>query len=146
MSVEANIEAARRVIEEAFDQGRLEVLDEVCSPDYVDHDPAEPEDLRGIPAQKERVVGYRTAMPDLNVTVEDVCASDDKVCIRWTARGTNDGEFAGMPPTGRRVEITGLSMDRFDADGKLVESWDQWDNLGFMSQLGVSPEAIAQAG
>jgi predicted ester cyclase len=51
-----------------------------------------------------------------------------------------------MPPTGRRVEITGLSMDRFDADGKLVESWDQWDNLGFMSQLGVSPEAIAQAG
>ena len=66
----------------------------------------------------------------------------------WLVRmtGTNTGSLMGMPPTGRHVEITGTSIDRFDADGQLVESWDQWDNLGFMTQLGISAEAMAQAG
>ena len=89
---------------------------------------------------------YRTAMPDLEVVVEDAFGSGDRVCTRWTARGTNDGELMGMPPTGKRVEITGNSIDRFDADGKVVETWDQWDNAGFMTQLGLTPEAAAQAG
>ena len=51
-----------------------------------------------------------------------------------------------MPPTGKRIEITGLSINRFDSDGKLAETWDQWDNAGFMTQLGVTPEMAAQAG
>lgn len=146
MSAEDNAEAARSILEEGFNQGRLEVFDEVCSPDVVSHDPAEPEDVRGVEAHKERCQGYRTAMPDLQVTVEDQIAAGDNVAIRWSARGTNDGELMGMPPTGRRMEITGLSIDRFDADGQLVETWDQWDNAGFMSQLGISPEQMAQAG
>jgi steroid delta-isomerase-like uncharacterized protein len=146
MSAEDNAEAARRILEEGFNEGRLEVFDEVCSPDVVSHDPAEPDEVRGIEAHKERVRGYRTAMPDLHVTLEDVVAAGDKVATRWTARGTNDGEFMGMPPTNRSVEITGLSLDRFDEDGQVVETWDQWDNIGFMSQLGISPEQIAQAG
>jgi steroid delta-isomerase-like uncharacterized protein len=146
MSAEDNAEAARRILEEGFSEGRLEVFDEVCSPDVVSHDPAEPEDVRGIEAHKERCQGYRTAMPDLRVTVEDQIAAGDKVAIRWRARGTNDGELMGMPPTGRPMQITGNSIDRFDADGQLVETWDQWDNAGFMSQLGISPEQMAQAG
>jgi steroid delta-isomerase-like uncharacterized protein len=146
MSADANAAASRRIAEEAFGQGRMEVFDEVCSPDVVSHDPAEPEDLRGIEAHKERVRGYRTAMSDLQVTFDDVVASGDKVVSRWTASGTNDGEMAGMPATGKHIEITGISIDRFDADGKLVETWDQWDNAGFMAQLGVAPEAVAQAG
>jgi steroid delta-isomerase-like uncharacterized protein len=146
MAAEDNATAARRALEEGFNQGRLEVFDEICAPDVVTHDPAEQEDVRGIEAQKERTAGYRTAMPDLNVTIEEIFASGDFVATRWTARGTNDGELMGMPPTGNRVEITGNSIDRFDAEGKLVETWDQWDNAGFMAQLGIPAEAAAQAG
>jgi steroid delta-isomerase-like uncharacterized protein len=146
MSAEANAEAARRIIEEGFTQGRLEVFGEVCSPDVVSHDPAQPEDVRGIRAHQERCQMYRIAMPDLNVSVDDLFATGDKVAMRWTARGTNDGELQGMPPTHRTVEMTGTSIDRFDAHGKLVETWDQWDNAGFMSQLGISAESMAQAG
>jgi steroid delta-isomerase-like uncharacterized protein len=146
MSAEANAAAARRVAEEAFNQGRLEVFDEICSPDVVSHDPAEPEDIRGIEAHRERVRGYRTAMSDLHVVFEDVIATDDKVVSRWRARGTHDGELMDMAPTGRHIEITGISIDRFDPDGKLVETWDEWDNAGFMAQLGLLPEAAAQAG
>jgi steroid delta-isomerase-like uncharacterized protein len=146
MSEESNAAAARRIIEEGFSQGRLEVFDEVCAPDVVSHDPAEAEDLRGVEAHKERCQGYRTAMSDLQVTVDDVFASGDKVAMRWTARGTNDGELMGVPATGKSVQMTGTSIDRFDADGRIAETWDQWDNAGFMSQLGISPEAMAEAG
>jgi steroid delta-isomerase-like uncharacterized protein len=146
MSAESNAAAARRIVEEGFSQGRLEVFDEVCGPDCVTHDPAEEADLRGIDAHKERCAGYRAAMSDLAVTVEDAFAAGDRVCMRWSVSGTNDGELAGMPATGKKVAFTGTSIDRFDADGKLVETWDQWDNAGFMQQLGVSPEAMAEAG
>lgn len=146
MPADANAAAARRVVEEAFNQGRMGVFDQICSPDVVSHDPAEAEEVRGIDAHKERVRGYRTAMSDLEVVFDDLIATGDNVITRWTARGTNDGELMGMPPTGKRVEITGISIDRFDADGKLVETWDQWDNAGFMTQLGLSPEAAAQTG
>lgn len=146
MSAESNVAASKRILEECFNQGRLEAIDEVCAPDIVTHDPAEPEEPRGIEAHKERVQQYRTAMPDLNVTLEDSFAAGDKVCTRWTCRGTNTGELMGMSPTGRSVEMTGVSVDRFDADGRICEVWDQWDNAGFMSQLGISPEAAAQAG
>ena len=143
MSAEANAAAARRVVEEAFNEGRVEVFDEVCSPDIVSHDPAESEDLRGIDAHKERVRAYRTAMSDLELVVEDVIAAGDKVATRWRARGTNDGELLGMPPTGKHTDITGMSIDRFNSDGRIVETWDQWDNAGFMVQLGLAPEPTA---
>jgi steroid delta-isomerase-like uncharacterized protein len=146
MSAEANAAAARRVIDEAFNEGRVEVFDEVCSPDIVGHDPAEPEDVRGIDAHKERVRKYRTAMPDLHVKVEDIFASGDKVASRWSVQATNDGELEGIPATGKKVEFTGISIDRFDSDGKIAETWDSWDNAGFMAQLGLTPEMAAQAG
>ena len=142
---DANAAAARRVVDEGFNQGRLEVIDEVCSADVVSHDPAEPEDVRGPDAHKERIRGYRTAMSDLTVRVEDVVASGDLVAIRWSVRGTHDGELQGIPATHRTVAFTGMSIDRFDADGKIAETWDQWDNAGFMQQLGITPEMAGQA-
>ena len=146
MSAETNAATARRVGDEAFSQGKVEILDETLSPQVVSHDPAEPQDIRGIQAHKDRIMKYRTAFPDLLVRFEDVIAAGDYVTTRWVATGTNDGEIEGMPPTGKRVTITGMSIDRFDADGKIVETWDQWDNVGFMTQLGVMPEmAAAQA-
>jgi steroid delta-isomerase-like uncharacterized protein len=146
MSAEANAAAARRLTDEAFNHGRLEVFDEICAPDIVSHDPAEPGDVRGIEAHKERVRQYRAAISDIAVVFDDVIAVGDKVVTRWTSRGTNDGELLGMPPTGRTVEITGISIDRFAADGKLVETWDQWDNAGFAAQLGLLQEADVQRG
>lgn len=145
MSAEENIATAKRVLEEAFNQGEVEVFDEVCAADCVSHDPAEDGDVRGIEAHKERVIGYRTAMPDLHVTCEDAFASDDRVCMRWSVRGTNTGELGEMPATGKSVEFTGMSVDRFNQDGQIVETWDQWDNAGFMAQLGIGAEAMAEA-
>jgi steroid delta-isomerase-like uncharacterized protein len=146
VSAETNAAAARRIVDEGFNQGRLEVVDDVCAPNVVSHDPAEPEDVSGTEAHKARIDAYRIAMPDLVVTIEDIVASGDLVATRWRVQGTNDGELMGMAPTHRAVEITGMSIDRFDSDGRLAETWDQWDNAGFMSQLGIAPEAVAQAG
>jgi steroid delta-isomerase-like uncharacterized protein len=146
MSVETNEAASRRAFD-AFNTGDLGAIDEVCSPEYVNYDPSEPNgELRGIEANKEQVQKYRTAMSDLSVTIEELIATDDAVFTRWRATGTNDGELMGMPPTGKALEITGMSIDHFDADGRITESYGQWDNAGFMQQLGVSPEVAAQAG
>src|SRR5437588_121799 len=95
MSAEGNVGAATRVLDEGFNQGRLEVFDEVCSPDVVTHDPAEQEDVRGIEAQKNRCQMYRTAMPDLEVVVEDAFGGGGRDCSRWTAGGSNDGDVMG---------------------------------------------------
>jgi len=76
------------------------------------------------------------AFPDLRVTLEDVIPAGDKVVVRWTDRGTHQGEFLGVAPTGRRVTTTGITIFRF-AGGKVVEQWTNWDTLSLMSQLGV---------
>ena len=146
MSAEANVAAAKRVVEEAFNEGKVDVIDELCSPDIVTHDPAEPEDLHGTEVLKERVHRYRTAMPDLHVTFEDVFATEDRCRDALDRARDERRRAAGMPATHRKVEITGNSIDRFDADGKIVETWDNWDNAGFMQQLGITPEMAAQAG
>lgn len=146
MSAQANEAVARRIIEEGFSQGNVDVVDEVSSPEWVSHDPADEADIVGAEAHKQRMLGYRTAMSDLQVTVEDCFGAGDKVCIRWRARGTNDGPLGEMPATGNSVDITGNSIDHFDADGKIVETWDNWDNAGFMAQLGTGAEAMAEAG
>ena len=145
MSAEQNLATSQRILEEAWSGGNLEVIDELCASDCVDHDLSSHEETRGIEANKQRVQTYRTAMPDLKVSIVDSVASGDEVAIRWVARGKNDGELMGNPPTHRDVEITGMSIDRFDADGKLAETWDQWDMLGFMRQLGMAPEMAGQA-
>ena len=75
--------------------------------------------------------------------IQDTIATDDAVVTRWQATGTNTGELAGMPATGNAISMTGMTIDRFDADGLLVETWDQWDNLAFMQQLGMLPEGEA---
>ena len=87
---------------------------------------------------------YRTAFPDLQITVEDQVAEGDKVVTRWTARGTHRGELLGVTPSGNRVEISGISIDRFSGS-KFVESWSNYDALGTMQQIGAIPEPGEQA-
>jgi steroid delta-isomerase-like uncharacterized protein len=136
---EENKALARRFIEEAFNEGNLSVVDEIfASADYVLHDPASPEEVRGPEGVKEFVQMYRSAFPDTHITVEDQIAEGDEVVTRWTGRGTHRGELMGIPASGNQVEVPGITIDRFSG-GKGVESWTNYDALGMMQQIGAVP-------
>jgi len=129
---------ARRLLEEAFNAGRLDVTEELVASDYVGHDPSLPEEVRGPAGVKELIAGYRAAFPDIRVTFEDQIAEGDLVVTRWRATGTHEGELMGIPATGKQATVTGITIDRI-ADDLIVESWHNWDTLGLMQQLGAIP-------
>ena len=135
---QANKATARRFLEDAFNKGDLDVIDEICLPTVVDHDPAMPADTSGIEALKQLVAGYRAAFPDLRMTVEEQVGEGDLVATRWTARGTHEGELMGVAPSGKQATVTGITLDRFE-DGRIAESWTNWDTLGLLKQLGAVP-------
>ena len=138
-TTQENIAVSRRLLEDSFGNGKLDVIDELCAAGYVDHDPIMGD--RGRDAVKDTVAGYRAAFPDLTFAVEDAIAADDKVVLRWKARGTFEHEFMGQQPTGEKGEpVGGIAIDRFE-DGKVAESWTQWDTLRFMRNIGAIPEA-----
>jgi len=134
-------EASRRMLEEGFNDGKLDLTDQLVSPEAVNHDPAEPARMRGLRGPevfKRTVTMYRAAFPDVRIIVDDVIAADDKVVLRWHSEGTHRQDLEGLAPTGARVSVTGISIDRWK-DGKVVESWSEWDNLGLARQLGAAP-------
>jgi steroid delta-isomerase-like uncharacterized protein len=137
MSAEENKAVVRHHFEEMWSQGNLTVVDETYTTDSIIHVPPSP-DILGPEALKQFVTMYRTAFPDFHVTVEDEIAEDDIVVIRWTASGTHQGELMGIPPTGKPIKITGISIGRI-ASCKLVETWTNFDALGMLQQLGVIP-------
>lgn len=134
----ANRAIGRRVLLELWGQGKLELADELYAPDYVDHVSRGPEPGRvsGPEGIKQAVMLFRRAFPDLQYTVEEEMAERDLVMTRFSARGTNKGPFLGAPPTGRIVTYTGFDLNRI-ADGKIVESWVNYDALGLLQQLGL---------
>jgi steroid delta-isomerase-like uncharacterized protein len=138
MSIEQNKAIPRRVTDEAWNRGNLAVLDELIAPDFVRHTPLRPEGVRGIEGFKHHVVTTRAAFPDAQFTIGDEIAEGDKVVNHWTFRGTHQGEFGGIPPTGKTVTMTGIAIVRI-ADGKVAEIWDEVDALGLLRQLGVLP-------
>ena len=140
MSTEENKALVRREIEELFNHtGDLDVAEEVYAPDFVGHDSTLPEDLNGVEAAREFAASFRSAFPDLTCTIEDQLAEGDKVVTRWRASGTHEGETEDLgPSTGNRMEITGISIERI-SEGKVVESWDSYDAMGMMQQLGHIP-------
>ena len=115
-----------------------DILEEVYVPDLVWHEPDQ--EVRGYEEAKQFVSMYKTAFPDLNVSVEDAIVQGDKVVTRYTVRGTHQGEIEEFgPPTGRQVELEGITIHRIE-DGKIVEEWERYDNLGILQQLGLVPE------
>lgn len=132
---EQNKAQVRRVIEEIYNRGDLDVVDDVAASDLVIHTASE--DIRGHDGVKRYVAALRTAFPDLHLTIEDQIAEGDMVATRWTARGTHTGEFQGIAATGREVRVAGSDIDRI-IDGKTVECWAHVDELGLMQQLGVA--------
>src|SRR5919107_608084 len=138
MSVEENKAVLRREVEELYNhKGNLDVVEEIFSPDYVSHEPTSGE-VWGIEGARQFAVTFRKAFPDLENTIEDMVAEGDKVVMRFSGSGTHEGETteAFGSPTGKRMEITGITIKRF-ADGKIVEAWTNFDALGMMQQLGV---------
>jgi steroid delta-isomerase-like uncharacterized protein len=116
----------------------LDILDEVYASDLVWHEPDQ--DVHGLEEARQFVTMYKTAFPDLNVTVEDVISEGDNAVTRYTIRGTHQGEIEEFgPPTGRQIALQGITMHRI-ADGKIVEEWERYDNLSLMQQLGLVPE------
>ncbi len=138
MSAEENKAIIRRGFEEIFNQGDLDVADEIFSANYVGHDPTLPEDMHGPEAFKQFVALYRSAFPDLHITIDDQFAEGDKVVTRFTSRGTHLGDFVGLAPTGKQSTTEGMSID-WMVDGKSEESWTIYDVMGMMQQLGAIP-------
>jgi steroid delta-isomerase-like uncharacterized protein len=137
MSTEENKAIIRRYIEEAFNHGNLGIIDELIAPDFTDH-AAAPGLAPAREGQRQFVAMYRQAFPDLQTTIEDMIAEGDKVVTRWSARGTQQGELMGLPPSGRPATISGITINRI-ASGTIVEGWNNFDQLGLLQQLGVIP-------
>ncbi|HET9999508.1 MAG TPA: ester cyclase [Ktedonobacteraceae bacterium] len=136
MQVETNTTVASRWYEEVFNAGKIELIDELFAPNFVDHDPSNP--LPGLDGVRQLVSMYRGAFPDLRLTIEDEITEGDKVVTRFTGRGTHKGPLMGIPPTGKRVTITAIDILRFE-NGRIMEHWGNQDLLGMMQQLGVIP-------
>jgi predicted ester cyclase len=128
----------KRLLEEPW-TGSFEAIDEFVSPDYVGHDPAAPEDIRGPEGARANMEKYIAGFPGGAIKVDDQIAEGEKVATRWTGRGTHTGELAGIAPTGRDVTVSGLTISRFEG-GLVVEEWTTWDTLGMLVQLGAVPE------
>jgi steroid delta-isomerase-like uncharacterized protein len=136
---ESNKNVVRRLFEEVWNKGNLQVTDELFTPNYVHHDSSTPDVGRGPESEKKRATLYRTAFPDIRLTIEDIIAEGETVVARWSCRGTHKGDLSGIAPTGKQFNITGVSIARF-ASGKMAEGWVNWDALTLMQQLGVVPE------
>jgi len=137
MSTEENKVLALRLVEEVINQGRMTTIDELLAADAVDHSLPP-----GLPPGREGVKLFlgmiRAAFPDIHETIEDTLAEGDRVVTRSTWRGTHQGAFLGIAPTGKQVSVTGIDISRVES-GKFVEHWQAADNLGLLQQLGVVP-------
>lgn len=131
-------DVARRLFDEAFNHGNLDVIGELIHPDLVYHSPEG--DILGLEGARQLVIGLRSDFPDFRVTAEDVLAEGDKVVVRFTDRGTYQGDDFGVAATGKQVSWTGVDIFRI-ADGKIIEGWGVGDMLGLMRQLGAYPPA-----
>jgi serine phosphatase RsbU (regulator of sigma subunit) len=135
---EENKAIFRRYIEEVWNRTNLELVDAIFDR-YVSHQPDGPTLERG-PEDVKRFVGeFRAAFPDLRINIDDQIAEGDKVVVRATIRGTHQGMFRGMAPTGKEIEEKGFSVFRFSEEGKVVESWDS-----YYSQLSLMRQSIEQ--
>jgi steroid delta-isomerase-like uncharacterized protein len=131
-------EENKALVRGSWEMESPEDLDEFYPPDVVWHMPEQ--ELRGIEEAKQFVSSFLEAFPDISFSVEDLIAEGDKVVSRYTGRGTHQGETEDFgPPTGKQLEVEGITIHRIE-DGKIVEEWNQYDNLSILQQLGLAPE------
>jgi steroid delta-isomerase-like uncharacterized protein len=130
-------EMAQRWYSEVMSEGKTEVIDELCAPNFLDHDPlpGTTADLAGL---KDFVAQIRAAFPDMQVTVEDMIAEGDRLAVRSTMHGTHEGDFMGIPGSGKKVEVSNYDFVRFEND-QAAEHWGVIDSAALMEQLGMAP-------
>ena len=148
MAERENVALMRRWFEEVWNQGSLATVKELLAPDAVGMGQGEPDALIHGPADfipfMQRIRG---AFPDLKVNVEDIFGSGDKVAVRWSADMTHRGDHLGVPASGERVHITGITIVRIE-NGQIVQGWDNWDQLSMMQIIGAlnSPGVVLVKG
>ena len=133
-----DIELTRRFFVEVCNGRQWGVADQLFSADHIYHDPGSPWVQTGPRGMKELIGTYHNAVKDARWDVQAMLTGGDVVVTRWTGSGTHTGELMGIAPTGKPVKVDGIWMHRI-ADGKIVESWNCWDMLGMLQQLGVIP-------
>jgi NTE family protein len=127
----------RRFFGEALAARDMAALRELCAPDYVWHGSPDPrDDVVGRDAFEASVAGFYESFPDCDVEILDLVAEGDRAVVRFNERGTHDGPFMGIAPTGRRVHNHGIAIYRA-RDGRLVEEWSVADRLSLLHQLGA---------
>ena len=140
MPVEENKKVVQRFWKVWEVENFVDLIDELLAPDYINHSPGTPDQPAGPAGVKAVVSMFRSGMPDLRVTIDDMIAEGDKVATRYTIEGTHEGELFGVPPTGRRVSIESMTVERVSG-GKIIEHRRITDTLDMMQQLGVVPES-----
>ena len=136
MSIDRNKELARKFYEVVLNKGDVDLLDEITTAGYVEHDPL-PGQGTGRDGVKDRVNMLRAGLQP-QFTLEDVIAEGDKVVVRWTNSGRHVGEFLGIPPTNKDFTIAGIDIFVV-RDGRLAEHWHVVDQLAMLGQLGLLP-------
>ena len=137
MSAE-NEAVVRRFYEQMCNERKNELADELFTADHVMHDPQVPTGM-GPAGMAETVAVYQEGV-DGNWGIEEIFSADDRVVVRWRGTGTHVGTVNGVPPTGRKIAVDAITIHRM-ADNKIAETWEVWDTLGFLQQLGVVPSA-----
>jgi len=140
ITIEEHKQLARRVPEDIATKGDLELISDLFTEDAVEHSLAG--DVRGREAIRQEIESFTDSFGDFSATVDDVVAEGDTVAMRLTWRGTHDGEFMGIEPTGESFEVDNMVVTRIES-GKIAERWVLPDMLGMFSQLGVLPAELA---
>jgi len=138
MSTEQNKAIVRQLIEEAINQNNLSLAEEIMAADIIEHEELPPGIPTGIEGTKIMFGMLHSAFPDFKATINDLIAEDDKVVVSMTWNGTQQGEWMGLPPSGKRMSVNVVDTFRV-ADGKLVEHWGITDMMAMMQQLGAMP-------
>jgi len=135
MSIAENRAIIERYFYQVWNQGQLEILDEIIDPGYINHSPGIANPEKGANGLKPIVSALRLGFPDLRFEIEDMVIADQKMAIRCTMYGTHLGDLFGIPPTGRSVKVNQFQIEHIK-NGKIIEHWRQSDDIGMMRQLG----------
>lgn len=131
---EQNMELAKSWLVEVWNKGNLALIDTIFAPNCIEHRRGSQSEIK-LENLKSDVIKWRQAYSDYENEIGDIFADGDKIAVRFTFRGTNDGPFGEYPPTGKKIEGTEILIWHFE-NGKVVEIWEEFDSLGFMQQLG----------
>jgi steroid delta-isomerase-like uncharacterized protein len=128
----------RRLYGEVWNGRRLDLISEIISPSHALHDNNASDSSIGPEAYKTQVIRFLSGFPDLRFSIDDMVAEDEKLVVSWNIAGTHRGEFMGIPATNKKMSVDGITINHI-ANGKIIDSYINWDALGMLQQLGVAP-------